>query len=77
MQQVIQTLANYFKEQYNAELHQKENIFESGIIDSLGFVNLIGLISQVYEIEFDPEDLIEDNFYSLARMAQLILQKKK
>lgn len=77
MQQVIQTLANYFKEQYNAELHQQENIFESGIIDSLGFVNLIGFISQAFEIEFDPEDLIEDNFYSLARMAQLILQKKK
>ena len=54
MQQVIQTLANYFKEQYSAKLHQQENIFESGIIDSLGFVNLIGFISKVFEIELDP-----------------------
>jgi acyl carrier protein len=77
MQQVIQILAKYIKEQYNAQLDQQENIFESGIIDSLGFVNLIGFISQVFEIEFDPEDLIEDNFYSLARMAQFILQKKR
>ena len=77
MQQVIQTLAEYIKEQYNAQLGQQENIFDSGIIDSLGFVNLIEFIRQAFEIEFEPEDLIEDNFYSLARMAQLIMQKKR
>jgi acyl carrier protein len=40
-------------------------------------VNLIGFISEAFEIEFEPEDLIEDNFYSLERMAQIILQKKE
>jgi acyl carrier protein len=77
MQQVIKTLGEYIKEQYNAELGKQENIFNSGIIDSLGFVNLIGFISEAFEIEFEPEDLIEDNFYSLERMAQFILQKKE
>ena len=77
MQQVIQTLGEYIKEQYNAELDKQENTFNSGIIDSLGFVNLIGFISEAFEIEFEPEDLIEDNFYSLERMAQIILQKKE
>ena len=77
MQQVIQTLGEYIKEQYNAKLEKQENIFNSGIIDSLGFVNLIGFISEAFEIEFEPEDLIEDNFYSLQRMAQFILQKKE
>ena len=77
MQQVIQTLAEYIQEQYNAQLDQQENIFDSGIIDSLGFVNLIEFISNAFEIEFEPEDLIEDNFYSLARIAQFIVQKKR
>ena len=77
MQQVIQTLADYIKEQYNARLDTQDNIFDSGIIDSLGFVNLIGFISQVFEIEFEPEDLIEDNFQSLERIAEFILQKKE
>jgi len=54
MQQVIQTLAEYIKEQYNAQLDTQENIFDSGIIDSLGFVDLIGFISQAFEIEFEP-----------------------
>jgi acyl carrier protein len=77
MQQVIQTLGEYIIEQYNAKLDKQENIFNSGIIDSLGFVNLIGFISEAFEIEFEPEDLIEDNFYSLEKMAQIILQKKE
>ena len=77
MQQVIQTLGEYIKEQYDAKLDKQENIFNSGIIDSLGFVNLIGFISEAFDIEFEPEDLIEDNFYSLERMAQVILQKKE
>ena len=77
MQQVIQTLGEYIKEQYDAKLDKQENIFNSGIIDSLGFVNLIGFISEAFEIEFEPEDLIEDNFYSLEKMAQIILQKKE
>ena len=77
MQQVIQTLGEYIKEQYDAKLDKQENIFNSGIIDSLGFVNLIGFISEAFEIEFEPEDLIEDNFYSLERMAQVILLKKE
>jgi acyl carrier protein len=77
MQPVIQTLGEYIKEQYDAKLDKQENIFNSGIIDSLGFVNLIGFISEAFEIEFEPEDLIEDNFYSLEKMAQFILQKKE
>ena len=77
MQQIIHTLGEYIKEQYNASLDKQENIFNSGIIDSMGFVNLIGFISEAFEIEFEPEDLIEDNFYSLERMAQVILQKKE
>ncbi len=31
MQQVIKTLGEYIKEQYNAKLDKQENIFNSGI----------------------------------------------
>jgi acyl carrier protein len=77
MQQIIHTLGEYIKEQYNAKLDKQENIFSAGIIDSIGFVNLIGFITEEFKIEFDPEDLIEDNFYSLERIAQFISEKKE
>ena len=77
MQNMIQTLAQYIKDTYNAELESRENIFSSGIIDSIGFVNLIGFITEEFRIELDPEDLVEDNFYSLERIAQFISEKKE
>ena len=77
MQEMIQTLAQYIKDTYDAELDSQENIFASGIIDSIGFVNLIGFITQEFEIELGPVDLIEDNFYSLERIAQFISEKKE
>ena len=77
MQNMIQTLAQYIKDTYNAELESQENIFSAGIIDSIGFVNLIGFITEEFRIELDPEDLVEDNFYSLERIAQFISEKKE
>lgn len=74
---MIQTLARYIKDTYNAELESQENIFSAGIIDSIGFVNLIGFITEEFEIELEPEDLVEDNFYSLERIAQFISEKKE
>ena len=74
---MIQTLAQYIKDTYNAELESRENIFVSGIIDSMGFANLIEFITAEFKIEFEPEDLVEDNFYSLERIAQLISEKKR
>ena len=77
MQNMIQTLAQYIKDTYNAELESQENIFSAGIIDSIGFVNLIGFITEEFGIELEPEDLVEDNFYSLERIAQFISEKKR
>ncbi len=77
MQQIIDTLGEYIKEQYNAKLDRQENIFSAGIIDSIGFVNLVGFIAEEFGIELEPEDLVEDNFYSLERIAQLISKKKE
>ena len=74
---MIQTLAQYINDTYNAELDSQENIFSAGIIDSIGFVNLIGFITEEFEIELGPEDLVEDNFYSLERIAQFISEKKE
>jgi acyl carrier protein len=74
---MIQTLAQYIKDTYNAELESQENIFSAGIIDSIGFVNLIGFITEEFGIELEPEDLVEDNFYSLERIAQFISEKRE
>ena len=77
MHRTIQILSNYIKDTYKADLGSEENIFNSGIIDSMGFVNLIQFISEKFEISIEPEELIEDNFYSLVRIAEFVLEKKQ
>ena len=77
MQEKIQILTQYIKDTYDADLDSQENIFASGIIDSMGFANLIGFISQEFKIELGPEDLVEDNFYSLTRIAEFISEKNE
>ena len=77
MEQIIQQLADYIKNTYKAELGRQENIFNSGIIDSLGFVNLIEFIREQFGIIFEPEDLTEENFESFERIAAFILEKNE
>ena len=77
MEQIVQQLADYIRITYKAELGRQENIFNSGIIDSLGFVNLIEFIREQYDIAFEPEDLTEENFESFDRIAAFILEKKE
>ena len=77
MEQIAQQLADYIKITYKAELGSQENIFNSGIIDSLGFVNLIEFIREQYDIVYEPEDLTEENFESFDRIAAFILEKKE
>jgi acyl carrier protein len=77
MEQIVQQLTDYFQDMYDTELGRQENIFNSGIIDSLGFVNLIEFIRERYDIALEPEDLVEDNFESFERIAAFILEKKQ
>ena len=77
MEQIVHQLADYIKKTYKAELDRRENIFNSGIIDSLGFVNLIEFIREQFDIVFEPEDLIEENFETFERIAAFILEKKE
>lgn len=77
MERIVQQLKDYFKDTYNTELGSRENIFNSGIIDSLGFVNLIEFIREQYDVALEPEDLIEENFESFERIAAFILEKKQ
>jgi len=77
MEETIQALADYFQEMHSANLDKQENIFNAGVIDSMGFVNLIQFIVVKFEIGIEPEELIEENFYSLERMAEFILEKRQ
>jgi len=58
-----------------SDLKDDENLFESGIVNSLFAVQLMTFIEKTFVIEVGTEDLDIENFKSLNAMAEFVLQK--
>ena len=66
-------IATLFAEQMNLDIPAIEtNLFDSGALDSLGFVQLLALLEQEFGLTVSLEDLQEENFRSIARIAELV-----
>jgi acyl carrier protein len=48
------------------------DLLETGIIDSLGVLDLVGFLQQEFAITVDDGDLTAENFRSIACMAQFL-----
>ncbi len=52
-----------------------DNLFESGILDSLSVIELIGRLENHFNLEFRSSDLTAKNLKSLASVANLVEAK--
>lgn len=52
------------------------DLFEKGLLDSLGIANIIVRLEDKYRIEISPEDIIPENFVTVNSMV-LLLKKYK
>lgn len=50
-------------------------IFAEGIMDSMGFISIIGFIEQEFSIATLDEDLVEENFESINAISEFIFRK--
>ncbi len=58
------------------ELSNKTNLFEKGIIDSTGIIELISFLEQTFKFPIEDEELIMDNFTTLDNIKTFLLKKK-
>lgn len=69
-------LAEYIKNEImrnrNAKLSDDEDLLSSGILDSLGILQLVAFIEKTFGIHVPDEDVVFDNFQSLASMASYL-----
>lgn len=56
-------------------IDENESLIESGIIDSLGIVELIEYMEDTYGIVVGEEDLVPENFDTLAAIQALISKR--
>lgn len=59
------------------DLHDDEDIFASGFVNSLFALQLILFVESEFEIQIENEDLKLDNFRSITALAHLIRRKRK
>jgi acyl carrier protein len=72
---VEQRLREFVVAELLEEPFRGEDPLAEGVVDSLGVEQLIEYVFEVWEIELEDEDVVAENFESLAALAALIESK--
>ena len=59
------------------KINFENSLLETGIIDSLGVLEIVNYLSEQMQIEIEEEDLTQDNFRSVESIVRLIERKKR
>ena len=51
------------------------NLIEEGVVDSLGIMTLISYVEKQFGARIKPEDVVVENFKSVAAIARLVGQR--
>jgi methoxymalonate biosynthesis acyl carrier protein len=63
-------IASFFSERLNLSVSSySEDLFETGALDSMAFVDLVMHLEQQFGIRISSDELEPDNFQSIAKIA--------
>jgi len=57
------------------EIKDDTMLFEEGIFDSMGLLNLIAFLEENYGIQTNDADLVEENFQNLNAIQRFVAEK--
>lgn len=58
-----------------SQILEDESLIKSGLVDSLSIAQLIAFIESEFQIQFDLDDLVAENFETLERIALLVTSR--
>ena len=70
--QVRAFIIKQFPAAHRASLGDTESLVESGIIDSMGVLELVTFIEADFELVLSDEDVVSENFDSIATISSFI-----
>ncbi|HEY2921478.1 MAG TPA: acyl carrier protein [Candidatus Binatia bacterium] len=74
---VRQFITSHFSHARTRALADDDPLLESGIVDSLGVLDIVGFIESDMGVVVADEDLVRENFGSIGRIASYIEAKQK
>lgn len=69
-------VAELIKDKKQANLGDSDSLIESGIVDSLGIMKLIGFLEDRINIQISDDELIPENFSSVNSITALVQKKQ-
>lgn len=71
-----QFIIEHFPLARRKELTDADHLIESGVIDSMGVLDLVAFIESEFNVRVEDEDLTPENFQSIARITLFIQGKR-
>ena len=68
-------IAEFFADGSATELTDTVPLIDSGIIDSFGIMSLLGYLEENFSIQISSDDLVPDNFSSIAMISEFVSKK--
>jgi len=72
---VLDFVVNHFPLARKQSITEATPLLETGVIDSLGVLDLVSFIEKDFNIHIADDDLTPENFSTIRSISQLILQK--
>lgn len=77
MKETIQThLEEQFSVHFGDGIESGDDLFENGVIDSFGLVDLVSFLEKSFDVHFTDEELMSPLMASLDGMVEMITSKK-
>ena len=70
--EIIYELINGISSSKKVQLRDDTNLLDTQILDSLGNAQLVAALEANFNIEFDAEDIVPENFMTIVQIQKLI-----
>ena len=68
-------LTNDLLVEFDDDVNDDTDLFEAGLVDSFGFVELVAFIELTYPVLFTDEELLESPMNTLSAISDLVVRK--
>jgi len=58
------------------ELQNGDNLLDSGVVDSLGILDLVAFLESEFGLQVSDDELLPENFQTVDRIAALVAKKQ-
>jgi acyl carrier protein len=73
--QIRKFILNKFPLARKQQIKDSDNLLESGVLDSLGVLDLVSFVEQEFFVHVTDDELVPENFESIDRIAAFIETK--